>query len=290
VNFKWQEGAPAPVEGSFHTSVLLDGKVYIGGGKEPIGPSYRIDVYTLANNSWNPSPIITPVHWFAMTTLNNQLIIAGGKDRSNKVTNNIFLLDGCQLKEYTRMIIPRYFTTATGHKGTLIIIGGNSDQYKILATTELFDSTTGQWYDAMDLPVPHYALHSVIVDNTVFLLRGSNKEGMSPAVLSASLDTLSSHQLSWSSLVVTPWYNSTPVSIKSRYLLILGGYMRNSGYTNNIYIFNKVSYSWEIIGKIPSAISTPAAVSIDDNEIVVVGGLDKGKKTNPVWIGSIESQ
>jgi len=45
--------------------------------------------YSPANNSWSPVPISTN-HWFAMTTLNNQLITAGGRDRSGKVTNKIF--------------------------------------------------------------------------------------------------------------------------------------------------------------------------------------------------------
>jgi len=273
--------------------VLLDGKVYIGGGSEAGRiPSYRIDVYTPASNSWSSSPIITPCYYFAMTTLNEQLIIAGGKDRSNKMlTNKIFSLNGSQLKEYTMMITPRCNATAAGHKGTLMVVGGVGDHNRLLATTELFDTITGHWCNATDLPVPHCGLKSVIVDNTVFLLRGRNKEGVSLAVFTAPLDTLSSHQLKWNYLLVTPWCNSAPVSINGN-LLILGGYNFSSGHTNNIYIFNKASQSWEVIGKIPSARSVPAAVSIDDNKIVVVGGLDDSCNggTNTVWIGSCESQ
>ena len=109
------------MKGVDHTGVLCDGKVYIGGGSDNTGPLYRIDVYNPVNNSWSPSPINTTYHYFAMTTLNNQLITAGGKDRSDKVTNKIFSLDGDHLKEYTRMITPRYFATAASHQGTLII-------------------------------------------------------------------------------------------------------------------------------------------------------------------------
>jgi len=56
VNIKWQDGTPTPVKGVYHTAVLCDGKVYIGGGSDSEGPSYRIDVYTPANNSWSSSP------------------------------------------------------------------------------------------------------------------------------------------------------------------------------------------------------------------------------------------
>ena len=282
------------MKGEDHTGVLCDGKVYIGGGDNTLYPSHRIDVYNHVNNSWSPSPINTTYGFFAMTTLNNQLITAGGEDRSYKVTNKIFSLDGDHLKEYTRMITPRYWATAAGYQGTLIITGGKDDQHRTLATTELFDSTTRQWYTTSDLPLPHSWLHSVIVDNTLYLLGGCNQDGMSPAVFTAPLDTLSSHQLKWSSQQDTPWCRSAPVSIQGRHLLTVGGVKKTGSdyvFTSDINMFNKVSHSWEAIGHIPSARSGPAVVSVADNKIVVVGGLDdKRNYTNTVWIGSCEPQ
>ena len=282
------------MKGAYHTAMMCGGKVYIGGGWEgPITPSYRIDVYSPTNNSWSPSPINTSYGNLAMTTLNNQLITAGGRDRSGKATNKIFSLYGDHLKEYTRMITPRYWVTAVGHQGTLIITGGINDQGRRLATTELFNSTTGQWYTTSDLPLPHFGLHSVIIDNILYLLGGYNKDNnMSPAVFAAPLDTLSSHKLQWSSQQDTPWCHSAPVSIQGRHLLTVGGMKKiGSGYVNtsDIHKFNKISHSWEVIGQIPSARKSPAAVSVADNKIVVVGGCDdKGRFTNTVWIGSCE--
>jgi len=276
-----------------HLAVTCDGKVYIGGGDEEYDPSYRIDVYSPTNNSWRSSPINTSYGNFTMTTLNNQLITAGGKDRSHKVTNKIFSLDGDHLKEYTSMITPRWWATAAGHQGTLIITGGMDDQYRTLATTELFNSTTGQWYTTSDLPLPHFELHSVIVDNTIYLLGGVNKTGiMSLAVFAAPLDTLSSHKLQWSSQQDTPWCCSAAVSIQGRHLLTVGGVKKtgsDDACTSDINKFNKISHSWEVIGQIPSARVAAAAVSVADNKIVVVGGFDdKVHYTNTVWIGSCE--
>ena len=300
MNINWQDGAPAPVGGAYHTAVLHGGKVYIGGGSEgKVGSlhgtaSHRINVYSLTNNSWSPSPINTSYYYFALTTLNNQLIAAGGKDRSIKVSNKIFLLDGDHLKQYTRMITPRYLATAAGHQGTLIITGGKDDQSRKLATTELFNSTTEQWYTTSDLPLPHHGLHSVILDNTLYLLGGTNKDGISPEIFSAPLDTLPSHKLWWSSQQFSPRCRSAPVSIQGRHLLTVGG-MKKTGsdyvYTSDIHKFNKVSHSWVVIGEIPSARNGPAAVSVANNKIVAIGGFDdKGHYTNTVWIGSCEPQ
>jgi len=185
-----------------------------------------MDIYSPTNNSWSPFPINSSCCYFAMTTLNNQLITAGGVDRSNKVTNKIFSLDGDHLKEYTRMITPRWQATAAGHQGTLIITGGRDDQNRTLATTELLmiNSTTRQWYTTSDLPLPHLSLYSVIVENNLYQLGGYNKDdNYSPAVFAATLDTLSSHKLQWSSQQDTPWCCSAPVSIQGRHLLVVGG-------------------------------------------------------------------
>ena len=276
-----------------HTAVWLNGLVYVGGGVETGGrPSYIINCYDPVNNSWS-SPINTPYCVFAMTTLNNNLLIAGGKDKSYKRTNQILTMDAGQLKNYTKMIAARSRATATGHQGMLIITGGMDDQDKRLSSTELFDSSNGQWYMSQNLPQPHSSLKSVIVDNILYLLGGYNKDGnYSPAVFTAPLDTLSRHQLKWNTLQDTPWCRSAPVSVYGTHLLIVGGGKEiGDTHTSDVYELNKVSHSWEAIGHIPSARNRSATVSTADNRVIVIGGKnDKGEYTNTVWIGSCDPQ
>ena len=272
----------------------------MGGGSKPISSvafisSCIINCYDPVNNSWSSS-INTAYYDFAMTTLNNKLVTAGGEDRSNKKTNQILLLDGGQLKEYTKMITARSHATAAGHQGMLIITGGLDDKGKRLSSTELFDSNNGQWYKCSNLPQPHSSLQSVIVDNILYLLSGIDKDNrFSTAVFTAPLGTLSSHQLKWNTHQDTPWWTSAPVSVNGTRLLI-GGYKYTGGkdiFTSDIHKLNKVSHSWEAIGHIPSARSGPAAVSTADNRVIVIGGVNNKDNTtiaNAVWIGSCEPQ
>ena len=276
-----------------HIAVWLNGLVYVGGGYESGKASYIINCYDPVNNSWN-SPINTHYGLFAMTTLNNKLLIAGGWDKSYKKTNQILTMDAGQLKNYTKMITARSYATATGHQGMLIITGGSDNKNKILSSTELFDSSNRQWYVPNDLPQSHYLLKSVIVDNMFYLLGGINKDGNSPAVFTAPLDTLSRQQLKWNTLQDTPCCRSAPVSVYGTHLLIVGG-GKKIGYkytrTSDVYKLNKVSHSWEAIGHISSARSGSAAVSTADNRVIVIGGLnDKEEYTNTVWIGSCDPQ
>ena len=150
----------------------------MGGGSEIStgafsSPSYIINCYDPVNNSWSSS-INTPYCDFAMTTLNNKLVTAGGRDRSRKTTTQVLTLVAGQLKDYTKMITARSDATAVGHQGMLILTGGQDDKYKILSSTELFDSKNGQRYECRDLPQPHYYLQSVIVDNILYLLSGAD--------------------------------------------------------------------------------------------------------------------
>jgi len=287
-------GAPAPVGCYGHTAVLLNGLVYVGGGKEAgKKESWSINSYDLVNNSWS-SLINTPYCYFAMTTLNNNLLIAGGKDKSNKKTDEILTLDASQLKNYTKMITARSSATAIGHQGMFIITGGVDDKGNSISSTEMFDSNSGQWYICNDLPQPLSGLKFAIADNILYLLGGYSKDGPSSAVFSASLDTLSKYQLKWNIYQDIPWNRVAPVSMHSKHLLIVGGLKQMGGkpvLTSNIYKLNKISHSWEAIGRIPLARDASAAVSTIDNRVIVIGGLhDNAQFTNTVWIGSCEPQ
>ena len=289
VNIKWKEGAPAPEGYNSHTAVWLNGLVYVGGGYGIKSDTFIMYSYNPVSNLWS-APIKTPYHYFAMTTLNNKLLTAGGENNS-KITNEILTMDDGQLKNYTKMTIARKKATAAGHQGMLIITGGKDDKYKIVSSTELFDSTSGQWYTCSDLPNPYYSLKTVIVDNILYLLGGIDKDGLySPAVFTAPLDTLSRHQLKWNTYQDTPWRCSAPVSVNGMQLLIVGG-LKRSTYTSDIHKLNKISHSWEAIGQIPSARRFSAAVSTANNTVIVIGGQnDKMEYTNTVWIGSCEPQ
>jgi len=275
--------------------VWQNGLVYVGGGVEPGGNySYTINCYDPVNNLWISSTN-TLYCLFAMTTLNNNLLIAGGQDKHYKKTKQIFTMDAGQLKNYTRMTTARAYATAAGHQRMLIITGGEDDKGKTLSSTELFDTNNKHWYICSDLPQPHSCLQSVIIDNTLYILGGVNKNvDYSPAVFTASLDTLSSHQLKWNTYQDTPWCASAALSVQGTHLLIVGGAKKIGNEftrTSDVYKLNKVSHSWDPIGHIPSARSVSAAVSTADNRTIVIGGLnDKFEHTNTVWIGTCEPQ
>ncbi|XP_065905003.1 uncharacterized protein [Dysidea avara] len=301
VSIKWREGTPAPENQAYHTAVFHEGNIYVGGGinQQKGDPSFKIEVYNPEKDMWGASIDLSRC-WFALTTLNNRLVIAGGQTSGLKVTKKIFLLESYRLKLYcTKMTKPRFKASAVGHQGTLIIVGGLTEGkkcYEIIPSTELFDSINKQWYTTDQLPLPQYGLRSVIADNVLYLLGGIDQDGKaSPAVFTASLDTLFSFQLKWISHQDFLWLRSAPVSMQGRQVLVMGGTkLEDSGVstsTSDIHMFNKISDKWDVIGQMPFERRDPAVVGLPSNKIVVIGGLNyKDKVTDGVWVGSCRPQ
>ena len=272
---------------SSHTAVLLQGSVYVGGGfegrsTEDAKDCYRLEVYNLTTNQWSTSPITTPYCWFAMTVLDDKLIIAGGETKSDEVTNKVLVLDRGQWKDFNEMPTARECATAAGYQSLLIVIGGLTKlggKWTRLATTELLDTTNGCWYTCDDLPVPHQSLKIAVVYDTLYLLGGSVAGPKpSPQVFTASLDNLSSRQLKWKSVPDTPWCYSTPVVLYNKFLQ-----------TSEVCAFNPSTGLWKQIINIPEPMNYTGVVGMDDNSIMVLGGVTRqAEYSRSVWIGILE--
>ena len=264
----------------------------MGGGREAGARlSYTINCYDPVKNSWGP-PIDTPYADFAMATLNNKLLVVGGQDKISKRTNRILVMqDAGHFKNYNKMSIARSHHAAIGHQGVLIIAGGLGDNEMRLSSTEIFDSNIEQWFNCSNLPQPHSSLNSVIVDNTLYLLGGFLNGSYSSAVFTASLDTLTRHQLRWNTHQDTPWCCSASVSVRGTHLLVIGGNQKKNHrmISGDVMKLNKTSQSWEAIGRIPLIRSSAAAVCTPDNRVIVIGGASKSS-TDTVYIGTCKSQ
>ena len=294
VKVEWKELAPLPVGRTAHTAVLLHGSVYVGGGYEGKDTyerqsCYRLDVYNLTTNQWSTSPITTPYCHYAMTVLDDKLIIAGGETESGEVTNKILVLDHGRWKDYSDMPTARCCAAAVGYQSMIIIVGGKNGKWNKVANTELLDTTNGCWYTCDDLPVPHQQLKVYVMGNVLHLLSGNAVYfDPSPQVFTTSLDNLSSHQLKWQSLPDTPWCYSAPVVLYNKFLLTVGGRHPSdrTSQTTKVCAFDPSTGLWKQIANIPAARSLPSVVGVDDNKIIVLGGFTQQREySNSAWFG-----
>ena len=280
---KWKELPPLPVGCNGYTAVLLGGVVYYQD-------SYRLDVYNLTTNQWSSSPITTPYRWFAMTVLDDKLVIAGGGTKNNEVVKKVLVLNAGQWKDYSEMPTARSCATAVGYHSMLIVFGGQTKvegKWTISSTTELLDTTNGCWYTCNNLPSPHQQMKAAIMNDKLYLLGGFDKDRKpSPQVFVASLDTLSTHQLNWQSAPNTPWCLSAPIVLYNKFLLTVGG--RQQSRTSEVCIFNPSTGQWKHLTNIPAARTAPAVVGVADSILVIGGVANENKCSNTIWISVFE--
>ena len=295
VNIKWEEGAPLLVATAFHTAVSFNGAVYVGGGVcDNRDDNSRINIYHPDTNKWDDG-IDIPHVLFAMTLLVDKLIIVGGRSLVTKqVTNKLLVLEHGQWKDYSQMPTAKGAVSAVSYQSMMIVIGGRTvrnDTLVTFGTTELLDSTTGQWFTCNDLPQPRAYLQSVIVGNTLYTLGGCGDDNQagSKAVYAAPLDALSNHQLKWQRLPNTQWANSTAVSLNNKYLLAVGG----TAMHDTVCVLKREkgsmigSVSWECIGSLPNVHRVSSAVNLA-NQIIVMGGRDDKGRHKTVNIGTFQ--
>jgi len=291
VNIKWEEGAPVPVATAFHTAVLFNGTIYVGGGEcDDEADAFRINIYHPDTNKWDDA-IDTPYAFFAMTVLVDKLIIAGGVTRAQNegVTNKLLVLESGQWKDYAQMHTARVCASAVSHQSIMIVMGGSKGPKHQLNTTELLDSTTGQWFKCDNLPQPLMCFQSVIVGDVLCTIGGiTSDKKPSNAVYAAPLNALSSHQLKWQQLADTPWVHSAAVSLNNKYLLAVGGETQH----DNVHVLKRekdlliTSTSWVSIGSLPNVHGFSSAIGLD-NWVIVIGGRDLNKrKIDTVTIGT----
>ena len=295
------EAAPLPVCRTAAIAVVLLGSVYVGSGREgkhEVVESYRLDVYNLVANRWS-SPVSTPYCDFAMTVLDDKLLIVGGATKSDDVTNAILVLDAGKWSKYSEMPTARYGAIAAAYQNILIVTGGIAfinEKWTKLSTTELLDTANGNWYICSNLPSPYCDLRTVVIKNTLYLLGGSNQHKAVPDVLSASLSSLSTHQLTWHSISSTPWCGSAPVVLYNKYLVAIGGRNQSnvSKKTCQLCAFDMSSGVWKSIANLPQARSRLAAVGVADNKIICIGGAlsrmdnQDAEYSSVVWIGTVD--
>lgn len=143
---------PQPDPRGYHTSSVVDGKLYIFGGH---GGSYRNDlhVYDPARNTWDPvTPTGTPPsprQYHTASVINGKLYIFGGSDSSFPYRNDLHVFDPV-LRTWSELspVGPRP-NGRWGHTGAVIngkiYIFGGSDGYSIRNDLHIYDPELNTW-------------------------------------------------------------------------------------------------------------------------------------------------
>ena len=254
--------------------MVIGGRVYIGGGGAE-GGDYKVLEYTIQGGQWRE--IETPVMWFGMAVVNNQLIITGGRDKDGEVTNEVWVLDsasGTWTQPFPAMPTARDSTSAVGYKRWVLVVGGGGER-----RVEVLDTAANQWYTATPLPSDAVGPSLTVIQDTLYVVWECCAVSMSiPMLISDAMSQSPANDTSngpkpteWQPLPDTPTEWPTITTLNGS-LVAMGGYPASS----TIAMYLPQTEQWLKVAELPTPCCLcTCALLPETEELMVIGGQDK---------------
>ena len=252
--------------------MVVRGKVYIGGGSAE-GSDYKILEYTIEEGQWRE--IETPVKWFGMAVVNNQLLIIGGMDEECRVTNQVWALDsasGAWAQPFPATPTARGQLSAVGYKRWVLVVGGHEER-----CVEVLDTTTNKWYVATPLPDDAPRPSLTVIQDTVYVVWGRSAVSLSIPILisDAVFQRPTTHASSgpqsteWKSLPDTPTNYPTTTSLQGS-LFAVGG----DSSPSSIAMYLPHMEQWLKVAQLPTPRrNCTCAILPETQQLMVIGGM-----------------
>ncbi len=201
-----------------------------GGGTDRRKDGHIVMAYNTQSCQWHTLPPYSTMG-FAMTTINNKLVVVGGRNRDDSDSSELgeWQPDSNQWAHpFSPMSTPRCVHSATSYKHWLVVAGGYHGVC-LQASVEVLDVSNMQWSTGPSTPTPWVRMKSTTIGDTWYLIGGAceNQWQSSPDVYSVSLEALVSHSSSdssniWNKLPSLNCTHSCPLNIGGS-LLAVGG-------------------------------------------------------------------
>ena len=257
--------------------------VYCGGNDLS---SHTVIQYNPESGDWSELPT-PPVGGFAMTSLNGQLVLAGGVDYAARIT----VWDSGRsewVHPYNSMPTGRAVPAAVGYQNYLIVACG----FPYMREVEMLDISSRSKYNAQPVPVGDHLMSSVVVGDCWYLSSFGDWEDGKEHIFWAHLPTLTSSATSahastehiWHELPTPPVERPTLLALQG-HLLMVGG----KGCVQKIHRCDQETRQWRVWGQLPVEMYAPCCAVLPSGELMVAGGGTGNtmKLSKKMWIAKL---
>ncbi len=216
-----------------------------------------------------------------MTTINNKLVVVGGKNRDRYASSELgeWQPDSNQWTHpFPPMSTPRWWPSVTSYKHWLVVAGGYHGV--CLQNVEVLDVSNMQWSTGPSTPTPWSMMKSATIGDTWYLMGGAcEKQSLySPDVYSVSLEAFISHSSSdssniWNKLPSLNCTLSCPLNIGGSLLAVSGRDMKSEKLVSTIQRYVPETNIWVQAGQLPHTVRACTCIMTSD-KIHVMGGDD----------------
>ena len=200
----------------------------------------------------------------------------------------------------------RYSVSTLCNGTALIVVGGMNGYRLVLKTVEILNTSSRQWYTALDLPQSLDISSMIVCGDRIYLIGGEDihiDDKWTTSVYSCSLSTLLMSQRSrtasplsqsstndtWTRVADLRVTGTTGVSLHG-HLIAVGGRDSVDKPTSDIHRYNPSNNSWEVISHMATPRSGCFAAVLPDNQLMVVGGRNGDyEHMDSVEFGSVVS-
>ena len=281
----WREGKKAPERMERGAAVVYGNTAYF----RPAGSSRTYSYQNIpGNEQWCRLPD-NPNGVFSLAVIDGLLTSVGGW-KGRGPTNTLLSHTGEGVRKkwsevFPPMPTPRYNTTCITTEKALVVAGGDAGgAYGNLTTVEVMDINPKQWITVCPLPQKQYTLSGIVCGDSLYLAGGLNEYIGSKSVFTCSLpdlwqpETLGSRiQLTLTRSNVWKEISSLPVTVSTLaafdgHLLAIGGRDDSRNPTTDVYRYDSHTDSWHVITQMKNKRSLCLAVTLPENQLIVVGG------------------
>jgi N-acetylneuraminic acid mutarotase len=289
----WTLGSPMPTPRTEIAAAIMDGKIYIVGGKTKTELTDVVEVYDPSSDTWstNISRLPLPIDHIGLDTYNGKLYAVGGfiepdKGSHRRATNSLLIYDPVKNKweEGEPMPTARAGLTAKFIDGILYAIGGSTgDNEGQVGLNEAYDPKTNSWTEKAPMPTARHHITSQLVDGKLYVIGGRETD------VPSSIDTNEMYdpkQDKWVTLEPMPTKRS---SIASAYLdggiYVFGGEKEEGSFdTNERYDIKTNRWTEDI----PMPTARLGLESVEyDGKVYVIGGKESQPRRSATDVNEV---
>ena len=168
----WTAKAPMPTARGFVAAGVINGILYVVGGRSGNGFVSTLEAYNPATNSWTTLQSMPSARWgLAASVVNGKLYALGGYN-AHGTLNKVDAYDPATNTWKVRASMPaaRKYLTSGVIRGRLYAVGGFDRAY--LTTVEAYDSVTNTWTTKTPMPTKRAGLAAGVVQGILYAVGG----------------------------------------------------------------------------------------------------------------------
>ena len=263
--------------------------------------------YNPIHEVWEEMPKC--VHKYStLTQFNNQILAIGGRTDALCYFNSIYRLtadsEGKRAWEEADFSMPiKRCSVIAVSTDTLLILAGGRGEESNLRRIDVMDSSTNTWYRALDLPEALYFSSASLSGEKIYFLGGhmGYNSVERNLMFSCSIDDLRKSFTSnrtrrrrssseapanmWKTVAGPPTTRSACICFHDQ-ILAIGGKGLDGKATSAVYGYNEHTNSWSTVSYMTTTRSQCFAITLSDEQILVVGGVTAHfGTTNTIEVG-----